>query len=71
MMAALEDYNCKDISIMGVALATKCNGLLNIYFGKRVIQFTRRQPLFSERHGYVKTCKIGFGWRVRFRNNKG
>lgn len=32
----------------------------------RGLVLTRQPPLFSERFGYVKAYKIGFGWRVKF-----
>ncbi len=24
------------------------------------------EPLFSERYGYIRTLKLGFGWRLQF-----
>lgn len=35
-------------------------------FGGRGICIKRTKPLFSERNGYSKTYRLGFGWRLAF-----
>jgi len=40
-------------------------GLWFRFFG-RGLTFTRGTLLFSERYGYQKYLKLGFGWRVKY-----